>query len=217
MALLADSRERAPVIEPGQDLVSVSDRVSDIVLRQRTPRWWWIGFILSSLLLLVLVIAMINLFVAGIGIWGVNIPVAWGFAIANYVWWIGIASGGTIISALFFVIRTDWRTATNRIAESMTLFAAAAAGIMPILHLGRQGLFYWLFPYPNVMGVWPQFRSPLLWDFFALICYIAASILFWFLGAIPDFATMRDRAPTRLQLVFYGVLACGWRGRWRPA
>lgn len=212
MALLADSRERAPVIEPGQDLVSVSDRVSDIVLRQRTPRWWWIGFILSSLLLLVLVIAMINLFVAGIGIWGVNIPVAWGFAIANYVWWIGIASGGTIISALFFVIRTDWRTATNRIAESMTLFAAAAAGIMPILHLGRQGLFYWLFPYPNVMGVWPQFRSPLLWDFFALICYIAASILFWFLGAIPDFATMRDRAPTRLQLVFYGVLACGWRG-----
>ena len=139
-------------------------------------------------------------------------PVAWGFAIAEYVWWIGIASGGTIISALFFVIRTEWRTATNRIAESMTLFAAAAAGLMPIFHLGRQGLFYWLFPYPNVMGIWPQFRSPLLWDFFAVTCYIAASILFWFLGAIPDFATLRDRAHQPWQQAFYGILACGWVG-----
>ncbi|HZS85641.1 MAG TPA: NrfD/PsrC family molybdoenzyme membrane anchor subunit [Stellaceae bacterium] len=211
MTLLADIRE-APPVEPGQNLATVSNRVSDIALRMPTPRWWWAGFGASFLLFIILCIAAGNLFVSGIGIWGVNIPVAWGFALANYVWWIGVASGGTIISALFFITRSEWRTAVNRVAETMTLFAAAAAGLMPIFHLGRQGLFYWLFPYPNVMGIWPQFRSPLLWDFFALLCYIIASILFWYIGLLPDWAALRDRAPTRWQQVFYGTLACGWTG-----
>lgn len=196
----------------------ISALVTDAVLIRKTPAWWWIGFTLSGLGLLVLIIGMVTLFVAGIGIWGVNIPVAWGLAIAEYVWWIGIASGGTIISALFFLVRAEWRNAVNRLAETMTLFAAAAAGIMPILHLGRQGLFYWLFPYPTVEGILPQFRSPLLWDFFAVICYITASILFWYLGLIPDWATMRDRATRRGTRAFYGVLAMGWRGsarQWR--
>jgi len=201
-----------PIMGPGQSIATVGETISDIALRRPTPLWWWGGFAFSFLWFLILCIAAGNLFVSGIGIWGVNIPVAWGFALANYIWWIGIASGGTIISALFFITRSEWRTATNRIAETMTLFAAAAAGLMPIFHLGRQGLFYWLFPYPNVMSLWPQFRSPLLWDFFALLCYILASILFWYLGLLPDWATMRDRAPHRWQQAFYGVLACGWTG-----
>jgi Ni/Fe-hydrogenase subunit HybB-like protein len=142
----------------------------------------------------------------------VNIPVAWGWALANYVWWIGIASGGTFISSLFYIVGADWRNGINRFAESLTLFAAAAAGLMPIFHLGRQGLFYWLFPYPNVMQIWPQFRSPLLWDFFALLAYILNSIVFWYVGLIPDCATLRDRATTRRAQIFYGILALGWRG-----
>ena len=148
--------------------------------------WWWGGFTIAVALTGAFLLAVEYLFIAGIGIWGVNIPVAWGFAIANYVWWIGIASGGTIISALFYLTQSEWRSAVNRIAESMTLFAAAAAGIMPILHLGRPSFFYWLFPIPNTMGLWPQFRSPLLWDFFAILTYVISSILFWFLGLLPD-------------------------------
>ena len=141
-----------------------------------------------------------------------------GFAIANYVWWIGIASSGTIISALFYLTQSEWRSAVNRIAESMTLFAAAAAGIMPILHLGRPSFFYWLFPIPNTMGLWPQFRSPLLWDFFAILTYVTSSILFWFLGLLPDLALVRDRATTRRSQLCYGILAMGWTGshrQWR--
>ena len=152
------------------------------------------------------------LFVNGVGIWGINIPVAWGFAIAEYIWWIALASGGTIISALFYLTGSPWRAATNRIAETMLLAAAACAGIMPILHLGRQGLFYWLFTYPNVMGVWPQARSPLWWDFVCVICYILMSIMFYYVGAIPDIATVRDLARGRRKQIFYGLLALGWRG-----
>ena len=135
----------------------------------------------------------------GVGVWGVNIPVAWGLAIAEYVWWIALASGGTVISALFYLTRSPWRAATNRIAETMLLAAAACAGIMPILHLGRPGLFYWLFTYPNVMGLWPQMRSPLWWDFVCLLCYVLMSIMFYYVGAIPDIATVRDLARTRAQ------------------
>jgi molybdopterin-containing oxidoreductase family membrane subunit len=204
--------DAAPIIGRGASLADVTDTVCDVVVRQRAPLWWWIAVALSGAFVVLLVVAASELFIVGIGTWGVNIPVAWGFALANYVWWIGIASGGTIISALFYLTGSEWRRATNRVAESMTLWGAACAGLMPIFHLGRQGLFYWLFPYPNVMGIWPQFRSPLLWDFFALICYIFASILFWYLGLVPDFASMRDRAPTTLWRVFYGLLALGWRG-----
>ena len=163
-------------------------------------------------LTLLLVVAIGYLFYAGIGIWGVSWPVMWGFAILSYVWWIAIASGGTIISALFFLVRADWRDSINRIAESMMLFGAAAAGIYPILHLGRPWFFYWLFFYPNTMTLWAQFRSPLLWDFWALMTYVLASVLFWYFGLIPDLASVRDRATTPAKQRIYGVLACGFRG-----
>jgi Ni/Fe-hydrogenase subunit HybB-like protein len=208
----APPANEAPLIAPEVTIASLGRQVSDIVLRPRTPRWWWVGFGVSFALLLVLVVAVCWLFIAGVGIWGIDIPVAWGLAIAEYVWWIALASGGTIVSALFYLTRSEWRSATNRIAESMMLCAAASAGIMPILHLGRQGLFYWIFAYPNVMGIWPQFRSPLLWDFVCVICYIIMSIFFYYAGALPDLAVVRDRARTRAKQVFYGVLALGWRG-----
>ena len=217
-----DAVDRAPVMQPGQDLATIDDAVGDAVLRPReklgSRLWWWGGFTISVALTAVFILAVEYLFIAGIGIWGVDIPVAWGFAIANYVWWIGIASGGTIISALFYLTQSEWRSAVNRIAESMTLFAAAAAGIMPILHLGRPSFFYWLFPIPNTMGLWPQFKSPLLWDFFAILAYVTASILFWFLGLLPDLAMVRDRATTRRGQLCYGILAMGWTGshrQWR--
>jgi len=214
----AETDWREPVIGPEQNYSTVSEHLSDLVLVQRTPLWWYAGFGVSMLLFLWLLVAAIYLLSNGIGVWGVNIPVAWGWALANYVWWIGIASGGTFISSLFYLVGADWRNGVNRFAESLTLFAAAAAGLMPIFHLGRQGLFYWLFPYPSVMGIWPQFRSPLLWDFFALLCYILNSIVFWYIGLIPDCATLRDRATTRRAQIFYGLLALGWRGsarHWR--
>jgi molybdopterin-containing oxidoreductase family membrane subunit len=203
---------------PGLTMQALSEAVSERVLRPRAPVWWRIGFGCALVLLATLVVAAAWLFVNGIGVWGVNIPVAWGLAIAEYVWWIALASGGTIVSALFYLTRSPWRSATNRIAESMLLGAAACAGIMPVLHLGRPGLFYWMFPYSTVMGVWPQFRSPLLWDFVCLLCYILMSIMFYYVGLLPDLATVRDLARSRWQQVFYGVLALGWRGsarHWR--
>ena len=201
-----------PIVAPRASLRSVSEEVSERVLRPRAPLWWWIGFAVALALLLVLVVAATWLFVNGIGVWGVDIPVAWGLALAEYIWWIALASGGTIVSALFYLTRSPWRSATNRIAESMLLGAAACAGIMPIMHLGRPEFFYWLFPYPTVMGVWPQARSPLWWDFVCLICYILMSVMFYYVGLLPDLATVRDLAKTRRKQLFYGVLALGWRG-----
>jgi Ni/Fe-hydrogenase subunit HybB-like protein len=208
----------APVVAPDVTLTSLSEQVSSRVLMDRAPLWWWIGFVISFALFTVLIIQMGWLFIGGIGVWGVNIPVAWGLAIAEYVWWIALASGGTIVSALFFLTRSPWRSATNRIAESMLLSAAPCAGLMPIMHLGRPGLFYWLFPYSNVMGVWPQVRSPLWWDFICLLCYILMSIMYYYAGILPDLATVRDLARSRFKQIFYGVLALGWRGsseEWR--
>lgn len=207
-----------PVVLPNATNESITEHICAITLRERAFFWWWIAIIPATLLAGVLVVAISWLFYAGVGIWGIDWPVAWGFAIVNYVWWIGIASGGTFISALFYLVKVDWRTSTNRIAETMTLFAAAAAGIFPILHLGRPWLFYWLFPYPDTMTIWPQFRSPLLWDFFALLTYVVSSILFWYLGLIPDLATVRDRATTRGKQILYGAMAMGFRGsdaQWR--
>ena len=191
---------------------AMTDRICAIALREKAYLWWWIAFVPSMALTLLLLVAIGYLFYAGIGIWGVSWPVMWGFAILSYVWWIAIASGGTIISALFFLVRADWRDSINRIAESMMLFGAAAAGIYPILHLGRPWLFYWLFFYPNTMTLWAQFRSPLLWDFWALMTYVLASVLFWYFGLIPDLASVRDRATTPVKQRIYGVLACGFRG-----
>jgi molybdopterin-containing oxidoreductase family membrane subunit len=212
MALSGELAGDAPVIAPSVSLTSLSEDVSSRVLMPRAPRWWWVGFGLSFALFLVLVIQMVWLFVNGIGVWGVNIPVAWGLAIAEYVWWIALASGGTIVSALFFLTHSPWRSATNRIAESMLLSAAPCAGLMPIMHLGRPGLFYWLFPYSTVMGVWPQVRSPLWWDFICLLCYILMSIMYYYAGILPDLATVRDLAKTRVKQILYGVAALGWHG-----
>ncbi len=218
MTLTADREREPPLIAGEVTPSSLGAQIADIVLQPKAPLWWWIGFGIALALLLVLVVSVAWLFINGIGVWGVNIPVAWGLAIAEYVWWIALASGGTIVSALFYLTRSEWRSATNRIAESMMLCAAASAGIMPILHLGRPGFFYWLFPYANVMGIWPQFRSPLLWDFVCLLCYILMSLMFYYVGLVPDLAAVRDRARTRLAQVFYGVLSLGWRGsarHWR--
>jgi Ni/Fe-hydrogenase subunit HybB-like protein len=212
MTLTSEPTADAPVVAPDVTLASLSEQVSSRVLTDRAPRWWWLGFSFSIALLMLLLIQMAWLFINGIGVWGVDIPVAWGLAIAEYVWWIALASGGTIVSALFFLTRSPWRSATNRIAESMLLSAAPCAGVMPIMHLGRPGLFYWLFPYPTVMGVWPQVRSPLWWDFICLLCYILMSIMYYYAGILPDLATVRDLARTRFKQIFYGVAALGWRG-----
>jgi molybdopterin-containing oxidoreductase family membrane subunit len=201
-----------PVLAPGHTFGSITDKISSIVLTRQTGRGWMIGFALAFALVMLLMMAIAYLFVIGVGVWGINVPVAWGFASINFVWWIGIGHAGTLISAILLLLRQEWRTSINRFAEAMTLFAVACAGLFPILHLGRPWLFYWLLPYPNTMGVWPQFRSPLVWDVFAVLTYFTISLLFWFVGLIPDLATLRDRSQSRAGRMIYGMLAMGWRG-----
>ncbi|HZL88138.1 MAG TPA: NrfD/PsrC family molybdoenzyme membrane anchor subunit [Pirellulaceae bacterium] len=203
---------RPPVLEPGHTYATVTDQISSIVLARRAPRSWLGGFIVALGLLMVFLYATAYLLATGIGIWGNNIPVAWAFDIINFVWWIGIGHAGTLISAVLLLFRQQWRTSINRFAEAMTLFAVACAGLYPILHLGRPWIFYWLLPYPSTLGVWPQFRSPLIWDVFAVSTYATVSLLFWYVGLIPDLATLRDRAQRRVPQVIYGILAMGWRG-----
>src|SRR5512143_3082778 len=205
-------RAGPPVIEPGHTYASVTDKISSIVLARRTPLFWLIGFFLAFCLTMGLLFAIARLFAKGVGIWGVNQPIGWGFAIINFVWWIGIGHAGTLISAILLLLRQEWRTSINRFAEAMTLFAVACAGLFPILHLGRPWLFYWLLPYPNTMSIWPQFRSPLMWDVFAVSTYAIVSLMFWFVGLIPDLATLRDRSRSRVGRAIYGMLAMGWRG-----
>jgi molybdopterin-containing oxidoreductase family membrane subunit len=203
------------VLHAGWGYASISDKIADLVL-SRPVRWPWLtGFAFTLAGTLVLVASMTYLFVTGVGIWGVNIPVAWGFAIANCVWWIGIGHAGTFISAVLLLLRQRWRTSINRIAEAMTLFAAGMAGLFPVLHLGRPWFFYWLAPYPDKMNLWPQWRSPLVWDFFAIATYLIVSFLFWYLGLIPDLATLRDRASSGFKRRAYGLFALGWRGEAR--
>jgi Ni/Fe-hydrogenase subunit HybB-like protein len=202
-----------PIVGPGHDFGTVTDKISSIVLRRRTPLGWIIGFAISFSLLQLLTIAVAFLLFKGIGVWGVRIPVGWGFDIINFVWWIGIGHAGTLISAILLLLRQEWRTSINRFAEAMTLFAVACAAFYPIFHTGRPWLaIYWLLPYPNVMNLWPQFRSPLIWDVFAVTTYATVSFLFWFVGLIPDLATLRDRAHSTAWKVIYGILAMGWRG-----
>jgi len=208
---MPDERQ-TPVIEPGYTYASVTEKISSIVLRRKTPRGWIVGFALSFLLMNALLATIYLLLVRGVGIWGINIPVAWGFAIVNFVWWIGIGHAGTLISAILLLLRQEWRTSINRFAEAMTLFAVACAGLFPLMHLGRPWVFYWLFPYPDTMRLWPQWRSPLVWDVFAVSTYATVSAIFWFVGLIPDLATLRDRAKGLLPRVVYGMLALGWRG-----
>jgi molybdopterin-containing oxidoreductase family membrane subunit len=190
----------------------LTDKISDIVLALRTPSWWWIGFALAFILLMVMVAVVTALFVNGVGIWGINTPVIWAMDITNFVFWIGIGHAGTLISAILLLMRQAWRTSLSRFAEAMTLFALACAALWPILHLGRPWLAIWLAPYPDSLGLNPQWRSPLIWDFFAINTYITVSLLFWFIGLIPDLGAMRDRAQRKVVKLFYGALAMGWRG-----
>src|SRR3954471_1505750 len=200
------------LLAPGHSFASVTDKISSIVLVRPTTRRWWIGFMIAFGLANVLLIAVTYLLAKGVGIWGINIPVGWGFAIVNFVWWIGIGHAGTLISAILLLLKQEWRTSINRFAEAMTLFAVACAGLFPLVHLGRPWVFYWLFPYPNTMDLWPQWRSPLVWDVFAVSTYATVSLLFWYVGLLPDLATLRDRARNRFARIFYGILAMGWRG-----
>jgi Ni/Fe-hydrogenase subunit HybB-like protein len=200
------------VLEPGYTLGTVTDKISSIVLSRGTTKGWLFGFAVAFALMMLFLLAVSYLLVTGVGIWGINIPIGWGFAIVNFVWWIGIGHAGTLISAILLLLRQKWRTSINRFAEAMTLFAVACAGMFPLLHMGRPWLFYWMTPYPNPMWMWPQFRSPLVWDVFAVSTYATVSLLFWFVGLIPDLATLRDRAKNRAAQTIYGILAMGWRG-----
>src|SRR4029450_13014091 len=189
----------APVIEPGHTFASVTDKISAIVLTQRTPRFWYVGFGLSFMLVLVLLFAIAYLLTLGVGVWGINIPVGWGFAIVNFVWWIGIGHAGTLISAILLLLQQKWRQSINRFAEAMTLFAVICALLFPLIHTGRPWFAaYWLMPYPSVQGIWPQFKSPLTWDVFAVSTYFTISLLFWFLGLVPDLAALRDSSQSKV-------------------
>ncbi len=201
----------------------VTREIAGIPASFPTPVGWLICFGFASLLLLLFFVSAGVLFANGVGMWGNNIPVNWGLAIANYVWFLGIGHAGTLISAMLLLLGAHWRNSLNRFAEAMTLCAVVCAGLYPILHLGRPWLFYWMAPYPNTMTVWPQFKSPLSWDFFAVLTYLIVSALFWYIGIVPDLAAMRDRARARRRQVLYGLFALGWRGsarhwqRWQQA
>ena len=204
----------ASELGPGQtSYTSITESISSVVLTPSTPWQWFLVVAIVLGLVGVLQIAIAWLLYSGVGVWGINNPVGWGFAIINFVWWIGIGHAGTLISAILLLFRQRWRTSINRSAEAMTIFAVLCAGMFPILHTGRPWLaVYWLFPYPNSMDIWPQFRSPLIWDVFAVGTYLTVSLLFWGLGMVPDLATFRDRAKHLVTKRIFGMLAMGWRG-----
>lgn len=206
---------RPPLIEGQKTLQQVSREIG--AAAERKPTWlWWVAFLISSASLLVGAVAVAYEFKTGVGTWGVNSTVGWAFAITNFVFWIGIGHAGTFISAILFLFRQKWRTSVNRSAEAMTLFAVVCAGLFPILHLGRPWLFFWLIPYPNTRGsLWVNFRSPLVWDFFAISTYFTISLTFWYVGLIPDLATLRDRCRRRVRGWFYRFFSLGWDGSYR--
>jgi Ni/Fe-hydrogenase subunit HybB-like protein len=205
-------QEPEPWLEPGHTYASVTDQISSVVLTRPLGIGWLAGFALTFSVVMVLFAAIGWLIVKGVGIWGINIPIGWGFAIVNFVWWIGIGHAGTLISAILYLLNQKWRTSINRFAEAMTLFAVACAGLFPLIHTGRPWMAYYMFPYPSTMGIWPQFRSPLIWDVFAVSTYGTVSLMFWFVGLLPDLATLRDRAKTKWQQMIFGMLSMGWRG-----
>jgi len=205
------SRTSIPVVAPGYTSATITDKISSAVLA-KTPKWWYAAFAAAFLLLNLFLVSVGYLFLQGIGIWGINVPVAWGWDIVNFVWWVGIGHAGTLISAILLLFRQKWRTSINRFAEAMTIFAVACAAQYPILHLGRPWLFFWLMPYPSSMGTWPQFRSPLIWDVFAVSTYALTSVLFWYVGLLPDLATLRDSSKSKVAKLVYGFGAMGWRG-----
>jgi molybdopterin-containing oxidoreductase family membrane subunit len=209
--LLTPLTNPAPVVQGENTPASVTNTIAGIVQDRPTPRIWWVVFLIAGGLFTLLSYAIGYLLIVGVGIWGINIPVAWGFAIVNFVWWIGIGHAGTLISAILLLLHQKWRTSINRFAEAMTIFAVMCAGLFPLMHMGRPWFFYWLFPYPNRHELWPQFRSALVWDVFAVSTYFLVSVMFWYLGLLPDLASMRDRARTITGRVFYGLLSLGWR------
>lgn len=200
-----------PLLPSGLTHAGVTERLAGVVLDTRAPRSWWLAFAASAVLVMVFLLALGYLFTTGVGIFGLNVPVAWGFPIVNTIWWIGIAHAGTLISAVLLLTRQDWRASINRLAEAMAMFAIVCAGLYPLIHLGRPWLFYYLLPYPNTLELWPQWRSPLIWDFFAIATYLIFTLLFLYLSLLPDIATLRDRAQSRAGQLFYGTLALGWR------
>jgi molybdopterin-containing oxidoreductase family membrane subunit len=206
------SKLRPAMVEGEHSLASVTDKISDVTLKKTTPFGWFVGFGIAFIVSQLLLFSVVYLVYKGIGIWGNNQPVGWAFDIINFVWWIGIGHAGTLISAILLLLNQKWRTSINRFAEAMTLFAVACAGLYPLLHTGRPWLAYWLFPYPNTMGMWPQFRSPLMWDVFAVSTYATVSLLFWYVGLIPDLATLRDKAKHKGFRFVYGLFSWGWRG-----
>jgi Ni/Fe-hydrogenase subunit HybB-like protein len=212
---LDDPTRPVELILGGNDFTSITETVSDIVLERKTPKAWYIALAFTASLTGVLFLMIGYLFLTGVGVWGLNNPVSWGWAIVNFVFWVGIGHAGTLISAILFLLRQKWRTSINRFAEAMTIFAVICAGIFPAIHVGRVWVVYWLFPLPNYQAMWPNFRSPLLWDVFAVGTYATVSLLFWYTGMVPDLATLRDRAKGKLQQIIYGALAIGWRGSHR--
>src|SRR5580698_5376849 len=200
------------VVAPGQTFRSITDKISKIVLTPHTPLGWLGLFTVAGGGATVLLVAVTWLFLKGTGIWAITMPVAWGFAIINFVWWIGIGHAGTPISAILLLFKQQWRNAISRFAEAMTIFAVVCAGMFPLIHVGRPWLGYWLLPLPFTMTVWPQFRSPLLWDVFAVSTYATISVVFWYIGMVPDFGTFRDKSKSKLAQYAYGLLSMGWRG-----
>ena len=210
--------EEARVVVPGVTFKGLTEQISTIVLRPHVPVFWFAVFVVAVAATCVMAAAIAVLMDVGIGTMGNNIPVAWVFPIANYVWWIEIAVGGSLLSSILHLLKQPWRNSINRLAEAVTLAGITCAGLFPILHLGRAWILYWLLPYPNTMTIQPQFRSPLVWDVFGIFTYALASVLFWYLDMIPDLASLRDRAQSRPAYIAYGVLALGWRGaskHWR--
>jgi molybdopterin-containing oxidoreductase family membrane subunit len=209
--------QEQPLIQGNPSFHDVTEKISRVV-ESKTPRMWYALISVTGLMALMFFIILGHLFFTGIGIWGLQIPVGWGFDITNFVFWVGIGHAGTLISAILFLLRQRWRTSINRFAEAMTIFAVICAAIFPAIHIGRPWLLHYFFPIPNQMTVWPQFRSPLIWDFFAVGTYFACSLLFWYLGMVPDLASIRDRAKSRIKKMIYGVFSLGWRGgnrQWR--
>jgi molybdopterin-containing oxidoreductase family membrane subunit len=212
---LDDPTRRAPLVLNHDDFGSVTDKICSVNEDLRAPRAWYITFAIAVTFLVILGGMITYLFWTGVGVWGNQNPVAWGFPIVNFVFWVGIGHAGTLISAILYLFRQKWRTSINRFAEAMTIFAVVCAGMFPGIHIGRVWVFYWLFPIPNQMELWPQFRSPLLWDVFAVGTYFTVSLVFWYVGMIPDLATLRDRARTKVKAIVYGLGALGWRGSMR--
>jgi len=205
------STGRIPLLPRGLTHARLTERLSALVIGERAPLAWFVAFGISAVLALVFLSALAYLFTVGVGIFGLNIPVAWGLPIVNTVWWIGIAHAGTLISAVLLLTRQDWRASISRFAEAMAMFAIVCAGLYPIIHLGRPGFFYYMLPLPNTQELWPQWRSPLVWDIFAITSYLLFTLSFLYMSVLPDLATLRDRVKSRSAQLFYGVLALGWR------